>query len=128
MAEGWVKHLKGDVVVAYSAGIAPRGLDPLAVRVMEEMGVDISKQRSKSLDEVAGIDFDYVVTVCDRAREMCPIFPGNTKVIHRSFDDPPALAGTSAGIEEILGIYRRVRGEIRDFIEHLPSNLSKTEE
>jgi arsenate reductase len=123
MAEGWTRHLKGDALEPYSAGIAPKGVDPLAVRVMKEAGVDISGQRSKALDELSGIDFDFVVTVCDHAREMCPIFPGTATVLHRGFDDPPAWAHEVAGDEEVLGIYRRVRDEIRDFIDGMPESL-----
>ena len=124
MAEGWTGHLKGDVLEPYSAGIDPKGMDPLAIRIMQEAGVDISGQRSKSLGDLSDIEFDYVVTVCDNAREMCPIYPGETKVAHRSFDDPPALARDAGDEEEALKIYRRVRDEIRDFIESLPEALS----
>jgi arsenate reductase len=123
MAEGWARHLKGDVLEPYSAGIDPKSVDPLAVRVMAEAGVDISGQRSKAIDELPGIEFDYVVTVCDNAREMCPVYPGKTKVIHRSFDDPPALAREAADEGEVLRTYRRVRDEIRDFIAGLPESL-----
>ena len=125
MAEGWARHLKGDVLEAHSAGIEPRGLDPRAVRVMAEAGVDISAQRSKHVRELAGIAFDYVVTVCDRAGAACPVFPGRTKVVHVGFDDPPALAGGAATEEEALAHYRRVRDEIRDFVAGLPDNLGK---
>jgi len=118
MAEGWARHLKGDVVEPYSAGISPRGLDPRAVQVMAEAGVDISGQRSKHLDEVKDIPFDCVVTVCDQAREACPLFPGRTKVIHVGFDDPPRLAAGSTSEDEALRPYRRVRDEIRTFIEN----------
>jgi arsenate reductase len=118
MAEGWARHLGGGVLEACSAGIAPHGLDPRAVTVMAEAGVDISRHRSKHLDEVKDIAFDYVVTVCDRAHESCPLFPGRTKVIHVGFDDPPRLAEGSANEEEALDHYRRVRDEIRTFIEN----------
>ena len=117
MAEGWARHLKGDVVEAYSAGIQPHSLDPEAVKVMAEAGVDISGHRSKYLDEVKDIAFDYVVTVCDQAHESCPLFPGKTKVVHVGFDDPPRLAQNSESEEEALNHYRRVRDEIRTFIE-----------
>ncbi len=123
MAEGWARHLKGDVLEACSAGIVPEGVDPLAVRVMAEAGVDISGQRSKALDELPGIEFDYVVTICDNAREKCPVYPGKTKMIHRSFDDPPTLAREAADNGEALRIYRRIRDEIRDFIAGLPDSL-----
>jgi arsenate reductase len=87
---------------------------------MQEAGVDISGHRSKTLDELVGIEFDYVVTVCDHARETCPVFPGKAKKIHRSFDDPPALAKDAKTEAEVLAHYRRVRDEIRGFVENLP--------
>jgi arsenate reductase len=120
MAEGWARHLKSDVVKAYSAGVESRSLNPLAVRVMAEAGVDISGQHSKLVDEVMDIEFDYVVTLCDHARESCPFFPGAARLVHRNFDDPPTLAENAASEEEALNHYRRVRDEIRDFIETLP--------
>ncbi len=123
MAEGWARHLKGNILEPHSAGIDPKGINPLAVRVMAETGVDISGQRSKAIGDLAGIEFDYVVTVCDNAREMCPVYTGRTTVIHRSFDDPPALARDTADDDETLRIYRRVRDEIRDFIAGLPESL-----
>ncbi len=127
MAEGWARHLRGDVIEAYSAGVEPRGLDPRAVRVMAEAGVDISGQRSKGVDELKDIPFDYVVTVCDQAHESCPLFPGRTKVIHVGFDDPPRLAQDSKDEQEALGHYRRVRDEIREFVESLPGTVMKIE-
>jgi thioredoxin type arsenate reductase len=117
MAEGWARHLKGDVIEAYSAGIKPGDIDPNAVKVMAEAGVDISHHHSKHVDEIKDIPFDLVVTVCDQARESCPLFPGKTKVIHVGFDDPPRLAENSENKEEALNYYRRVRDEIRTFIE-----------
>jgi arsenate reductase (thioredoxin) len=123
MAEGWARALKADSVDAYSAGIETHGLNPLAVKVMTEAGVDISGQRSKHLDELKGVDFDVVVTVCDRAAESCPRLPGKTRVVHHSFEDPPRLAREAANEEEALGHYRRVRDEIRDFIASLPESL-----
>jgi arsenate reductase (thioredoxin) len=123
MAEGWARRLKGDVIEAYSAGIAPHGLDPRAVAVMAEVGVDISGHRSKHLDEVKDVPFDYVVTVCEHAHESCPLFPGKTKVVHVGFDDPPRLAGQAKDEHEALGHYRRVRDEIRRFVESLPDGL-----
>ncbi|HBC87628.1 MAG TPA: arsenate reductase [Lentisphaeria bacterium] len=125
MAEGWCRHLKGDIIDAYSAGIETHGLNPLAVKVMAEAGVDISKHRSKHVDELKGIDFDYVITVCGHANENCPFFPGKTKVIHVGFDDPPQLAKSAKSEEEALSHYRRVRDEIRDFVEKTPDNLIK---
>ena len=128
MAEGWARHLKGDWLEAYSAGVETHGLNPLAVEVMAEAGVDISGQRSKLVDELAGTPFDYVVTVCDNAHEHCPLFPGKTKVIHVGFDDPPRLARQAKTEEEALGHYRRVRDEIRRFVETLPDALERRAE
>jgi arsenate reductase (thioredoxin) len=127
MAEGWARHLKSDVIEPYSAGIQPKGLDPCAVKVMTESGVDISGQRSKHLSELKGMTFDVVITVCDSANESCPLFPGITKRIHKSFDDPPKLAESAKTEEEALAPYRRVRDEIRAFVEAMPYNLSETE-
>ena len=123
MAEGWARRLKGDVLEAYSAGIETHGMNPRAVRVMAEAGVDISGHHSKHVDELKDVPFDYVVTVCDNARESCPLFPGRAKVVHRSFEDPPRLARSAATEEEALAHYRRVRDEIRAFVETLPGSL-----
>lgn len=117
MAEGWARALKAGEVEAYSAGISPGGLNERAVRVMGEAGVDVSRQRSKHVSELAGVAFDFVVTVCGHAHESCPAFPGKTAVVHVGFDDPPALARESRSEEEALGHYRRVRDEIRAFVE-----------
>lgn len=125
MAEGWARHLHGDRIEARSAGVAPKGLDPRAVRVMAEAGVDISGQVSGHVDELAGVPFDWVVTVCDSARESCPLFPGPARVVHRGFDDPPRLAADAAGEEEALAPYRRVRDEIRAFVAGLPGSLEE---
>ena len=92
MAEGWSRHLKDDAIEPFSAGTQPKGLDLMAAQVMAEAGVDISGQRSKAVDEVMDIDFDYVVTVCDRAHETCPVFPGGAVIRHVGFEDPPAVA------------------------------------
>ena len=119
MAEGWARHLKGDTLDAYSAGIETHGLNPRAVRVMAEAGVDISGHRSKTVDELKDIPFDLVVTVCGHAHEHCPIFPGAAKIIHAGFDDPPALAKNAGTEEEALACYRRVRDEIREFVTTL---------
>jgi len=126
MAEGWARHLKSDGVEPYAAGIETHGLNPNAVKVMAEAGVDISGHRSKHLDEVRDIPFDYVVTVCDNAHASCPLFPGRTKVIHVGFDDPPRLAKGAKSEEEALSHYRRVRDEIRRFVESLPESLAET--
>jgi arsenite methyltransferase len=123
MAEGWARQLKGDVIEAYSAGIETHGLNPNAVRVMAEAGVDITSQRSKHVDEVKDVGLDYVVTVCAHANESCPVFPGRAKVVHVGFDDPPKLAKLAKSEEEALGHYRRVRDEIRRFVETLPRGL-----
>ena len=127
MAEGWARHLKGDGIDAYSAGIEAHGLNPLAVKVMAESGVDISSHRSKHVDELKGIEFDYVVTVCDNAHESCPIFPGRTKMVHVGFDDPPSLAKDAQTEEEALRHYRRIRDEIRAYVETLPAALTDGE-
>ena len=124
MAEGWAKALKGDTIEAYSAGIETHGLNPNAVKVMAEAGVDISGQPSKTTEAVKDISFDYVVTVCGHAHQTCPMWlSGKAKVIHAGFDDPPALAKTAKTEEEALAHYRRVRDEIRVFIESLPASL-----
>ncbi len=125
MAEGWARALKGDVLEPFSAGIETHGLNPNAVKVMAEAGVDISGQRSKHLDELKNVRFDYVITVCDHAHEACPLFPGRTQVVHVGFDDPPRLARMAQNEEEALGHYRRVRDEIRAFVEKLPEVLRK---
>ena len=127
MAEGWARALKGDVVEAYSAGIEKHGMNAHAVRVMAEAGVDLSRQRSKTSAELGPVEFDYVVTVCGGANENCPVFPGKTKVVHVGFEDPPTLTKDLADGEEKLAVYRRVRDEIRRFIEKLPGVLEKSE-
>ena len=124
MAEGWARRLKGEVIEPYSAGIETHGLNPNAVKVMAEAGVDISGHRSKHLEELRNIPFDYVVTVCDHANESCPVFPGKVKRVHVSFDDPPRLAKNARTEEEALGHYRRVRDEIRAFVEKMPEALT----
>ncbi len=124
MAEGWTRTLKGDHINAYSAGIATHGLNPRAVQVMAEAGVDISRHHSKTTDAVRDIRFDYVVTVCGHAHETCPAWLGNgTRVIHVGFDDPPALAKSARTEEETLHHYRRVRDEIKAFVQTLPASL-----
>jgi len=125
MAEGWARHLKSDVIEPYSAGIETHGLNPRAVAAMAEAGVDISRHRSTHVDELAGVDFDYVVTVCSHAHESCPVFPGPAKVVHVGFDDPPALVRGAATEEEAMAPYRRVRDEIRAFVAMLPKALGE---
>lgn len=127
MAEGWAKHLKSDVLNAYSAGIETHGLNPNAVAVMKEAGVDISSHKSQLLSDFDDIDFDVVVTVCGHAHETCPYFPGNAKVVHVGFPDPPALAkelaAQGASEEEQLACYRTVRDEIKAYVSTLPESL-----
>lgn len=123
MAEGWAKALKPDTIDAHSAGTSPHGMNRLAVEAMREVGVDITTHHSKHPDELASIPFDYVVTVCDAAHESCPVFPGHARVVHAGFDDPPRLAKGAASDAEAMPHYRRVRDEIRAFIETLPGAL-----
>ena len=128
MAEGWARHLKGDVIEPYSAGIESHGMNGNAVRVMAESGVDISSHRSKHVRELLDLPFDYVVTVCDHANEHCPVFPRPVKHVHVGFDDPPRLAATARTEKEALDHYRRVRDEIRAFVETLPGALESNDE
>jgi arsenate reductase len=123
MAEGWARHLKSDVLEAYSAGISAKRLNRRAVKVMAEAGVDISGQHPKHLDAVSQVDFDLVVTVCERAATRCPVFPRKARLIHQPFDDPPALARTADSEEAALAHFRRVRDEIRAFVERLPGAI-----
>ena len=125
MAEGWVRHLKANLIEPYSAGIETHGLNPNAVKVMAEAGVDISAHHSKLVDDLKNINFDYVVTVCGHASENCPIFPGNAKVMHVGFDDPPMLAKETDTEEQALDCYRRVRDEIMKFVQTLPEAINK---
>jgi arsenate reductase (thioredoxin) len=124
MAEGWAKALLPDAVEAYSAGVEPHGLNPLAVQVMAESGVDISAQLSKHVSELQGFQFDFVITVCDHAHETCPILPG-AHVIHMPFDDPPRLAKEAKTADEALSHYRRVRDDIKGLVAGLPANLGE---
>lgn len=126
MAEGLARHFRGDNMEFYSAGIERHGLNPDAVQVMSEIGIDISGHTSKTLDDLTKKEFDFVVTVCDHASETCPVFPGKTHRIHRGFDDPPKLAKTASSREEALGHYRRVRDEIKEYILTLPGSLQET--
>jgi arsenate reductase len=123
MAEGWARHLKGDQIEPYSAGIEKHGMNPHAVKVMSEAGVNISGQWSKTLTELGPAEFDYVVTVCGHANEHCPVFPGKAKVVHVGFEDPPKLTKELPDGEAKLAVYRRVRDEIRRFVETLPAAL-----
>ena len=122
IAEGWARSLAPAGIDAHSAGLEARGLDPRAVRVMAEAGVDISRQVSKRLEDLGQVEFDLVVTVCGHADEHCPRFPPPTRVVHAGFDDPPRLAETAAGEQEALASYRRVRDDIRAFVERLAAD------
>jgi arsenate reductase len=124
MAEAWTRHLKGDQFEAYSAGVEPRRIDPRAIKAMAEVGIDISRQKSKDVDGFGSMEFDYVITLCDNARESCPYFPAKTKLIHRGFDDPPKLAEKAENEEEAMAGYRRVRDEIRAFVGTLSDELA----
>lgn len=120
MAEGLTHHLKSDLITPYSAGIETHGLNPYAVEVMGEIDIDISGHRSKLLDDLDGESFDYVITVCGHAHETCPWFPGDAKVVHHGFDDPPKLAAGLSDRQQILDCYRTVRDDIRAYIDTLP--------
>ena len=123
MAEGWARHLKGDVLAPHSAGIETHGLNPHAVTVMAEVGVDIAGHHSKTLDDLANVAFDFVVTVCAHAHETCPVFPGQARVIHVGFDNPPRLAAGESDPDTALDHYPRVRDELGRFITNLPESL-----
>lgn len=125
MAEGFARHLLSDRFDVFSAGTEVKGLNPYAVKVMDEAGIDISNQYSKTIQELGEKQFDYVITLCDDAAENCPVFPARIKVIHHPFDDPPRLAANAKNEEEILGHYRRVRDAIYKYIETLPSAFGK---
>ncbi|MEX1013396.1 MAG: arsenate reductase ArsC [Waddliaceae bacterium] len=116
MAEGWVRELKGDILEPHSAGIEKHGVDPRAVKVMSEVGIDISRGYSKLISELKEKDFDYVVTICNNANKKCPLFSGHAKRLHHGFDDPAILSLGVESEEEILDIYRLVRDEIKDFV------------
>ncbi len=124
MAEGWARQLKGDAIEAWSAGREKHGLNQRAVQAMREAGTDISAHYSKTVSELPSLEFDYVVTVCGHANENCPFFPGKTKIVHHGFEDPPKLAAGAKSVEEEMVHYRRVRDEIRQFVEGMPENLS----
>jgi len=119
MAEGLLRALHGDRYEVFSAGTEPDRVSPYAIRVMDEIGIDIGAHRAKSLQEFLDQEFDYVITVCDHAKESCPYFPGGKKIFHQSFEDPSALTGTE---EEIMAGFRRIRDEIRSWIENEFSN------
>ncbi len=123
MAEGWARLLKNDSIEGYSAGVKKHGMNKMAIRVMAEKGVDISKQTSKLIEDLPTKEFDYVITVCSNAHESCPLFPGKAKIVHKGFEDPPLLAASSGSEEEALNVYRRVRDEIKEYILTLPEAL-----
>jgi len=123
MAEGWARQLLGGAVRPFSAGTAPQGVDPRAVQVMAEAGVDLSGQASKGLEDLPALQFDAVITLCDRAKESCPFFPGGVLRLHRGFEDPAVLARDAAEEASALRPYRRVRDEIREFVRELPDRL-----
>lgn len=123
MAEGWARHFKGDAYDMYSAGLETHGLNPNAVRVMAEAGVDISGQRSKTVDALRDVDFDLVFTVCGHANETCPAFLRQAKVVHVGFEDPPKLAANAKTEQEALDHYRRVRDEIKAFAQSVERYL-----
>ena len=125
MAEGWARYFWNDTMNIYSAGIETHGLNPNAVKVMAEAGIDISTYKSKNVNDLLHIPFDFVITVCGQAYENCPLFPGKAKVLHIGFDDPRTLAVNAKTEEEALDHYRRVRDEIRIFVETLPDFLDK---
>jgi arsenate reductase (thioredoxin) len=117
MAEGLLRHDAGERFEVESAGTKPSSVRAEAVAVMREIGIDISGQRSKHVDEFVGQRFDYVLTVCDNAKESCPIFPGRAIAVHRNFEDPAGVDGTG---EERLAVFRRVRDEIREYLRGFP--------
>ena len=125
LAEGWARHLKRELLAPYSAGVEPKGMDPRAIKAMAEVGIDISGQKSKHVDTLRGREFDYVITLCDHAKETCPYFPAKTRVMNKGFDDPPRLAENAKDKEEAMGHYRRVRDKIKAFVERLPGALHR---
>jgi len=125
MAEAWARALKADQIEPYSAGVSPHGLDPRAVAAMAEVGIDISHQKSKDISELGGLNFDWVITLCDNANQNCPFFPGPVKRMHAGFDDPPLLAAAAKNENEAMAPYRRVREEIKAFVQGLPQSLGQ---
>ncbi|SDN95574.1 protein tyrosine phosphatase [Desulfonauticus submarinus] len=125
MAEGFARHLLNKCIEPYSAGVLKHVVDPFAIKVMQEEGIDISNHFSKTIDELKNKKFDYIITLCDHAKETCPYFPGKT--IHYSFPDPPSLSAQTQNIEEALTIYRDVRDRIKLFVLSLPNILLKAE-
>jgi len=124
MAEGLAGHYWSDLFDIRSAGIEKHGLNPLAVKAMQEIGIDISDHQSKTVDELPDLSPDFVVTVCGYANETCPVLPGSAKRLHVGFDDPPKLAADAKSEEDAMLHYRRVRDEIAAFVKELPEKLS----
>lgn len=124
MAEGWGRALKGDLFNFYSAGTKKHGMNPNAVKVMEELNVDMSSHESKTTDELPEVKFDYVFTVCSDAHENCPVFPQG-KIIHTGFDDPPRLTKELQNEDEVLAVYRRVRDEIKEMVSKIENHMEK---
>ena len=120
MAEGLLRHDAGERFEVFSAGTKPGIVRPEAIAVMRELGIDLAGHRSKHVDEFIDQPFDYVLTVCDNAKESCPVFPGQTVTTHRNFEDPAALEGTE---EERLNLFRRVRDEIREYLTTFPTEI-----
>jgi arsenate reductase len=123
MGEAWTRQLKGDLIEPYSAGVNPHAIDPRAVKAMAEVGIDISGSHSKSPEDL-DVELDFVITVCDNAHQTCPVFHAKTRVVHVGFDDPPKLAEGIEEEEEAMTHYRRVRDEIKAFVETLPDALT----
>lgn len=122
MAEGWARHLKGNCIDAYSAGIKPIGVSLRAIKAMAQAGIDITRQYSKVIDELAGVKFDYVITLCDNAKQSCPVFPKTTRVIHKPIEDPYFAEGTE---EQIMDVFRRTRDQIKAYVETLPESFER---
>ncbi len=127
MAEGWARHLHGDRFEIFSAGLEKHGVNPTAISIMAETGVDISSQTSKLITELPCRQFDLVITLCGHADANCPIFPGNSRKIHQGFDDPPKLAALAKSEHATLDCYRRVRNELKEFIKKLPKLLKPSQ-
>lgn len=125
MAEAFARHLVNDRIDAYSTGTAPKAIDQRAIKAMSEIGIDISRQQSKSVDDIKDMEFDFVITLCDNAQKTCPTFPAKTSVLHMGFDDPPKLAANSQDEEEAMDHYRRIRDEIKVFVDRLPDTLKQ---
>ncbi len=128
MAHGFANSLLSEEFYSYSAGIESHGLNPSAVKVMKEVGIDISGHQSQKLDEFSSNEFDYVVSVCEHAATNCPTFSAKTNVIVRQFDDPPKLAKQANTPEEALSYYRKVRDEIKLWVSSLPRQINKKEQ